>query len=58
MARDFDIYKEAGGSDRAIQRVYHGLEATPQGKLAISLIPKANYACINALEVLDESGIR
>ena len=56
LARSFDIYKEAGGGDRAIQRVYQGLEPSPQGTLLISLVPVKNYACINALEVIDESG--
>ncbi len=56
LARSFDIYKEAGGGDRAIEKAFHGLEPSAQGKLVISFAPVRNYACINALEVLDESG--
>ncbi len=55
LVRNFDIFKEAGGSDLALTRVFHGLEPNPQGKLVISLVPVRNYACINALEVIDES---
>ena len=55
LLRNFDIYKEAAGSDRALTRTFHGLEANHQGKLVISLLPVRNYACINALEVVDES---
>jgi hypothetical protein len=33
----------------------HGLEPDAQGKLNLALIPTRNYACINAIEVLDES---
>jgi hypothetical protein len=56
LARGFDIYKVAGGCDRALTQVYHGVEASPQGLLVISLVPLRNYACVNAIEVLDESG--
>jgi hypothetical protein len=55
LVRNFDIFKEAGGSDLALTRVFHGLEPNPQGKLVISLVPVRNYSCINALEVIDES---
>ncbi len=55
LARRLDIYKEAGGSDRALDKSFHGLEPTPQGKLIISFVPMTNYACINALELSDES---
>jgi hypothetical protein len=55
LVRSFDIYKEAGRSDRAITRTFHGLTPNHQGKLVISMLPEKNYACINALEVVDES---
>jgi len=55
LVRNFDLYKEAGGNDRPFTRTFHNLEPSAQGKLAISMIPSRNYACINALEVVDES---
>jgi hypothetical protein len=55
LVRNFDIYKEAGGADRPVTRTFHGLEANHQGKLIVSLVPVTNYACINAIEVTDES---
>jgi Malectin domain len=55
LVRNFDLYKEAGGSDRPLTRTFHNLEPSAQGKLTISMIPSRNYACINALEVVDES---
>jgi len=54
LARNFDIYKEAGGAERAIERTFHGLRPSPQGKLVLYLQPVEHYACINAIEVLDE----
>jgi hypothetical protein len=55
MKRNFDIFKEAGGSNRAFSLVFHHLEPNPQGKLMVLMIPRRNYACINAIEVEDES---
>ena len=55
LRRQFDIYKEAGGPDRAVTWSVHDIAPNPQGKLVISLLPAKNYACINALEVIDES---
>ena len=54
LARNVDIFREAGGSDRAWSKTFHDLEPTPQGRLEITLTPRRNYACINALEVVEE----
>ncbi len=55
LLRDFDINKEAGGSLKAITRTFHGLKPNHLGKLILSFVPSADYACLNALEVVDES---
>jgi hypothetical protein len=55
LARSYDIFEEAGGSNRCVSRTFHNLEPNHQGKLVISLTPSKNYASINALEVVDES---
>ena len=54
LARNFDIFKEAGGSDRALDKVFRGIEANAQGKVVLSFVPIVNYACVNAIEVVDE----
>ena len=54
LAHNFDIFKEAGGPDRAVERTFHNLHPNPQGKLIISMTPSDNYACVNAIEVIDE----
>lgn len=54
LLRNFDIFKEAGGPDRALDKVFHSLEPNAQGKLVFSFVPVKNYACINAIEVVDE----
>jgi Malectin domain len=55
LRRNVDIFKEAGGQNRAMILSFRDLEPNPQGKLAISLVPRRNYAFINAIEVQDES---
>jgi hypothetical protein len=55
LRQGFDIFKEARGAGRAATFTAHGIEPDAQGKLTIALAPTRNYACINALEVIDES---
>jgi hypothetical protein len=55
LARNFDIFREAGGAQRAVEKTFHGLQPNAQGKLVISLLPIENYAAINAIEVVEES---
>src|SRR5437016_4196999 len=54
LLRNFDIFKEAGGEDRPLHKVFHSLQPNAQGKLVFSFVPVKNYACINAIEILDE----
>jgi hypothetical protein len=54
LAHNFDIFKEAGGPERAVDRTFRNLHPNAQGKLVISMVPVDNYACINAIEVIDE----
>ena len=55
LLKDFDIFREAGGADRALTREFQGLRANPQGKLVLNFQPVENYACISALEVIQEA---
>lgn len=55
VRRDFDIFKTAGGPDRAVDVDIPNVSPDHQGKIVISLLPSQNYASINAIEVVDES---
>ena len=55
LVEKLDIFKEAGGPFRALDRTFHNLEPNPQGKLLLTFEPVKNYACVNAIEVVDES---
>jgi hypothetical protein len=54
LLRSFDIFQEAGGGDRPLDKVFHGLTPNAQGKLIFSFVPVQNYSCVNAIEVVDE----
>jgi hypothetical protein len=54
LLRDFDIFAEAQGGYRALERKFTGLRPNAQGKLELAFVPTKNYACVNAIEVLDE----
>ncbi len=55
LLKDFDIFSEAGGADLALTKEFRGLRANPQGKLIFTFQPTENYACISALEVIQEA---
>jgi hypothetical protein len=55
LAHDFDIFKEAHGAERPVDRTFRNLHPNAQGKLVISMVPIDNYACVNAIEVIDEA---
>jgi hypothetical protein len=55
LRRGFDVFREAHGAGRGVTWTAHELQPDAQGKLNISLTPVRNYACLNAIEVLDES---
>jgi hypothetical protein len=55
LLRNFDLFKEAGGANRALEKTFHALPASATGKLLLTFVPVKNYACVNAIEVVDES---
>lgn len=51
--KDFDIFKEAGGPYKAIQREYKGVVVT-DGKLRITFTPNVQNPAINGIEIFAE----
>ncbi len=55
LLKNFDILREAGGhADCAVTRVFRHVPASPLGKIDLAFVPIANYALINAIEVVEE----
>jgi hypothetical protein len=55
LMRNFDIYKEAGGEGRPIDRTFSGIRPNAQGKIVLSFVPVAGMACVNGIEVVEDS---
>jgi hypothetical protein len=55
LLRNFDIFRAAGGSQRVVEKSFHGVNSNAQGKIELSFAPVVNYACVNAIEVVDDS---
>jgi hypothetical protein len=54
LLRRLDILAETGPS-RALTKTFRHLQPNAQGKLYLSFTPQADYALVNAIEVLDEA---
>ena len=55
LMRNFDIYKEAGGEGRPIDRSFPAVQPNAQGKILLTFVPVQGMACVNGIEVVDES---
>jgi hypothetical protein len=57
LLANFDLFKAAGAARRALVKTFHGVRPSPQGKLVMEFSPIRNYACVNAIEIEDESPV-
>ena len=55
LIKNLDVFKEAGGSDRALIKTFHNLHPDADGKLRLTFTASRNNAMINFLEVDDET---
>ncbi len=55
LLRNFDIFKEAGGEGRPVDRTFSGIQPTAQGKIVLTFVPIKGMACVNGIEVVDDS---
>lgn len=54
LLRDFSILDAAGGPAKAVQRSFSHLRPDAQGNIRLLFHPSANYAALNAIELIDE----
>jgi hypothetical protein len=54
LERNFDVYARAGGPNRALTRVYRGIEPNHQGNIVLSFVPTRNFGIVSAIEVIQE----
>jgi Malectin domain len=55
ILHNFDIFKEAGGENRALDKDFSGLTPNAQGQIVLDFVPIVNYACVSGIEVAEES---
>jgi hypothetical protein len=55
VLKDFDILKEAGGEGRPIEKTFSGVRPTAQGKIVLTFVPVVGMACVNGIEVIEDS---
>jgi hypothetical protein len=55
LLRNFDIYRKAGGPNKPVTETFRGIQPNAAGLIVLSFVPIKNYACVNAIEVTDES---
>jgi len=55
LLRNFDIFKEAGGEGKPLDRTFSGIRPTAQGKIVLTFVPVVGMACVNGIEVSEDS---
>ena len=54
LLRGFDIFKEAGGEGRPLDRTFSGVRPTAQGKIVLTFVPVVGMACVNGMEIVED----
>jgi Malectin domain len=54
LLRNFDIFKEAGGEGRPLDKAFPGIRPNAQGKIILTFVPVAGMACVNGIEVVED----
>ncbi|HEY7181714.1 MAG TPA: malectin domain-containing carbohydrate-binding protein [Blastocatellia bacterium] len=54
LLKNLDVFKEAGGADRALEKTFTGVAPNEQGYILLEFKPVVNYALIYAIEVIPE----
>ncbi len=55
LLRNFDIFKDADGEGKPLDRTFSGVQPTAQGKIVLTFVPIAGMACVNGIEVVEDS---
>jgi hypothetical protein len=55
LLREFDIFKQAGGEGRPLDRTFSGIRPNAQGKIVLTFVPIKGMACVNGIEVVEDS---
>ena len=54
LMKDFDIFKEAGGEGRPLERTFSEIRPNAQGKIVLTFVPTTGMASVNGIEVVED----
>jgi len=57
LIRQLDIFKEAG-EGRALEKVFHNISPSPQGRIDLTFEPVVQYPMVQAIEILPEGPVK
>jgi hypothetical protein len=55
LLRNFSVFDRAGGPNKPLTEVFHGIVPNAAGLIVLDFVPSSNYAMVNAIEVTEES---
>src|SRR5271157_1686575 len=55
LLRGFDVFKEAGGEGRPLDRTFSGIRPNAQGKIILTFVPTKGMAFVNGIKVVEDS---
>jgi hypothetical protein len=55
VASGLDVYREAGGPYKVVEKALRHVKPDAQGKIVLSFVPVRSYAVLLAIEVVDDS---
>ncbi len=55
LLKGLDIFKEAGGEGRPLDKSFSGIRPNAQGKIILTFVPEVSMACVNGIELVEES---
>jgi hypothetical protein len=55
LASGLDIFREAGGAYRVVEKTLQNVTPDAQGKILLSFVPVKNYSVLLAIEVVDQT---
>jgi hypothetical protein len=55
LLRNFDIFKQAGGEGIPVDRTFAGVQPTAQGKIVLTFVPVVSMACVNGIEIIEDT---
>jgi hypothetical protein len=54
LLKNVDLFQEAAGQNRALDKIFYHIRSNAHDKIVLTFVPIRNYACVCAIEILQE----